>query len=419
MTVKWLENARQRELAAVLNSPVWTGPQRKTIEKMNQTWLLEGQRTATRKTKSRILRDYAQFLKKPFEEATRDDVKAYLAAVAARVTKGTLEGHKRVLKSFYRDLLRPEEPGHPHVVSWIRLTNPLKLGKRITYEDLIKPHEIVAMANAARHPRDRALIMLLYDSGMRIGELLGLRVKDIEFDQYGASANVTDGKTGARKVRLIHSIPDVQQWLSIHPDKAHPEMPLFVKLANRDQQPALLHDACRRILNDAANAAGIKKPIWAHLFRHSNYEEWADTLGEDLARVRYGWDRFSPMPSLYRHRHEKQVDEVMLAKAGIKPKESAETRSLATRTCIRCQTVNSPAAAHCTRCSLPLDTKKLLLIGEEFEALKKELPALLELVRKQEKETQDAQVSGEERSILHRRDLRHGLGGHLNARVGA
>ena len=48
---------------------------------------------------------------------------------------------------------------------------------------------------------------MLYDSGCRIGELLTLRVKDIEYDDYGIRLTV-NGKTGVRRVRTVGDKPN-------------------------------------------------------------------------------------------------------------------------------------------------------------------------------------------------------------------
>lgn len=48
--------------------------------------------------------------------------------------------------------------------------------------------------------------MTLYECGLRIGELLNLKLKNVEFDKYGAILTVHD-KTGRRRIRLIATVP--------------------------------------------------------------------------------------------------------------------------------------------------------------------------------------------------------------------
>lgn len=41
-------------------------------------------------------------------------------------------------------------------------------------------------AIAAENPRDKALISVLYESGCRIGEILSLKIRNVEFDNNGS-----------------------------------------------------------------------------------------------------------------------------------------------------------------------------------------------------------------------------------------
>jgi len=74
--------------------------------------------------------------------------------------------------------------------------------------------------------RNRALVHVLYESGARAGEILSLKVGDVQFDRLGATV-VVKGKTGMRRIRLIESVPDIQRWIAVHPNRNNPEAPLF------------------------------------------------------------------------------------------------------------------------------------------------------------------------------------------------
>jgi len=78
-------------------------------------------------------------------------------------------------------------------------------------DDLPSADDVQKLIDTATNARDKALISVLYESGCRIGELLTLRVKNVEFDDYGAVLHV-NGKTGPRRVRIIHSVLGLQTW---------------------------------------------------------------------------------------------------------------------------------------------------------------------------------------------------------------
>lgn len=145
----------------------------------------------------------SQFLKKDFPQITKEDLKELVRNIELKdYSEWTKAGYKITLKKFYQ-WLEDVRGGYPERVSWIK-TGVKKNRKKLT--NLPTQEEIEKMINAACTVRDKALISILYESGCRIGELLNVRLKDVEFDDYGAIILVK-GKTGPRRIRLISSVP--------------------------------------------------------------------------------------------------------------------------------------------------------------------------------------------------------------------
>ena len=78
--------------------------------------------------------------------------------------------------------------------------------------------------------------MLMWDSGVRISEITSLNIGHVQFDRYGAVIIVTR-KTGRRRLRLISSVPDLQQWMNLHPERSNANAPLFITLRNYGKSP--------------------------------------------------------------------------------------------------------------------------------------------------------------------------------------
>lgn len=55
-------------------------------------------------------------------------------------------------------------------------------------EELLTEEDVTKLIEAAQHPRDKALVFLLYESGCRIGELLNVKIKNVLFDRFRRSA---------------------------------------------------------------------------------------------------------------------------------------------------------------------------------------------------------------------------------------
>jgi integrase len=94
---------------------------------------------------------------------------------------------------------------------------------------MITEEEAMRMIKAASKPRDKAMLAFMFDSGCRIGELMNLRIKDIDFK--GEVAQVTlNGKTGMRRIPIINSGVYLSQWLAMHPARDEPDAMVFCSL---------------------------------------------------------------------------------------------------------------------------------------------------------------------------------------------
>ena len=120
---------------------------------------------------------------------------------------------------------------------------------------------------ATRYPtaaRNHALLYLTYVTGLRIGETLALRVKDVDLDLL--KVHVTQGKTGERMVPL----PDdpalartIARWLQIRETWPAGDL-LFI---TRSGEP-IRSSAVRRSMALYGTRSGIGH-VTPHMLRHS------------------------------------------------------------------------------------------------------------------------------------------------------
>ena len=135
------------------------------------------------------------------------------------------------------------------------------------------------MIKACHNVRDKAIISVLYESGTRVGEFLGMKIKNVQFDKYGAVI-VVHGKTGWRRIRLFSSVPHFSNWIEHHPLKDDPEAPLWIRLGSKNHCKPLSYEALRMLLRKIAKRAGIKKNVNPHNFRHSRATDLANWMTE-------------------------------------------------------------------------------------------------------------------------------------------
>ncbi|MBU1261542.1 tyrosine recombinase XerC [bacterium] len=125
--------------------------------------------------------DWLSFLeKKRIRSADHHNVREYLGILTEKgLSKRTLARKIACLKSFYKFLsIRGRGEKNPvEIISSPRL--PQRLPHFLQIEEIERLIE--ATGNDKFSLRDRAIIELLYSSGLRVSELSGLDIKDIDF----------------------------------------------------------------------------------------------------------------------------------------------------------------------------------------------------------------------------------------------
>jgi len=315
----------------------------------------------------------ANHIKKPFRKITRKDLIKFINSLEKmRSNRGSVyeEGSKLLLKSrikrFFKWLNGDEE--YPTLVKWMKTLKKNENHKLPS--DLLTVEEIKRMADASDNFRDKAIIMVAYESGARLGEIEKIKIKNVQFDKYGATILV-NGKTGGRRIRLIDSEPDLRHWINHHPFKDNPESPLWVNITNfRPNQygSPLGPFGIAAIIKRLGKRAKIKKRIHPHLLRHSRATHLANYLTEAQMKELFGWVQSSGMASIYVHLSGRDVDNALLKIHGLVEEEKKKEEDvLKPMKCPRCEEVNPATAKFCNRCSFTLDLKTGMQIDEKAD----------------------------------------------------
>lgn len=223
------------------------------------------------------LKVLAEHVDKPFDEMDKDDVKELVTWVHSRdYTDETIDTYKNVIKVFWK-WMKPSDDGEaPPETSWIELSN--SNGNRKLPKDLLTKEDIQKQIEAAKNPRDKALISLLYETGARIGEIIDLTVGDIEDRQHGKKV-VIDGKTGARRLPLVESVPHINNWLAKHPNPTK-EAPLWCKI----QQGGPTEHLNPHDVEDIREVHGIGRS-YAEKLNDAGIEDGTDLVSHDIDEV--------------------------------------------------------------------------------------------------------------------------------------
>jgi len=322
------------------------------------------------------LRRIYSILQKPFQEATREDIETVLQKIEKEnYSAWTKQNYRVILKRFYKWLRKSEQ--YPPEVSWIKTT--IKKSEEKIPDQLLTPEEVKKLVYSADNIRDKALIMLLYDSGARISEIGTLKTGSIIFQENYALVTL-QGKTGMRRIPLTISIPYLQNWITNHPSKEI-DAPLWVSLGSKNHLKPLSYSQIAKIIKKCAYKAGLKKRIHPHLFRHSRASELANHLTEAQMNIFFGWNQGSDMPRTYVHLSGRDIYDTILNIAGVKTERKNEEKKFESFKCPRCSQINQYEAKYCSRCGLILDIKEAVYKDETVNKMAKIIPVLTRILK--------------------------------------
>ena len=311
-----------------------------------------------------VMQDLAIMLKKDFSKASIEDIKELVRKMESRDWAAwTKVSYRAILKKFYK-WSKGNDEDYPPEVKWVKTTLKSQETRILSPQELITEKDIKKAIDICDHPRNKAFLSVLAESGCRIGELGTLQIKHIAFDKHGTVLTVT-GKTGPRRIRVINSTPYLATWLNCHPFKTNPEAPLWINVGATNHREAMKYSALAKILRDAFRSAGIKKRCNPHLFRHSRASLMANHLTEFQMNHYFGWTQGSDMPSTYVHLSGKDLDGAILKLNGLK-KEEVKPMQAQPIICPRCETINNTDSLYCSKCAAILDEKTAIVSQKEF-----------------------------------------------------
>jgi len=295
---------------------------------------LEAERNASPYTVRNYTRDLVGFLNflkekhilkedpRSLEEVDHQILRNYLSQLTRRgIFKTSIARKLSAIRSFYRYLMR----------EGILKSNPLegtsspKLDKRLP--SFLTIDEVSRLLKAPdlstpKGVRDRALMELIYASGLRVSELAGLNLEDV--DLLNREIRVW-GKGSKERVVLMGK--PAQRALTSYLNEARPKL-----LGNRKTSALFLNRNGERILKrrvqkiieEYARLAGIKKQVHPHTLRHTFATHLLDG-GADLRVVQelLGHSSLSST-QIYTHVTKSQARKVYLRAHPMAGKEGDE-----------------------------------------------------------------------------------------------
>lgn len=141
---------------------------------------------------------------------------------------------------------------------------------------VLSKQEVVKMINVTDNLKHKLMLQILYSSGLRVSELVNLRINDINF--YRKIITVREGKGKKDRVTIISSVvlENINKYLLEYQPLAY----LFESFVPSEK---INTRTVQKVVYTAAKNAGIKYNVGAHTLRHS----FATHLLEQGVGIRY------------------------------------------------------------------------------------------------------------------------------------
>jgi integrase/recombinase XerD len=200
--------------------------------------------------------------------AVEDDLNQYIVSLRTSGLKESTIARKVVaIRSLYAFLSK--ESGQKNIALEIDVPKiPKRLPKALSITEITSLIESTGLDGAGI--RDRALLELLYSSGARISEVIGLNVGDISYSEEGFATLLVRGKGGKDRIIPIGSFARkaLDDYLvRIRPTLAAKKASSTLFLNLRGGR--LSRQAAWNIVLTAAKKAGLERKVSPHALRHS------------------------------------------------------------------------------------------------------------------------------------------------------
>ena len=218
---------------------------------------LEGIAASTLQNYFYFLRKLSEHTHKQVRDITLNDLRMFLYVECEGIKPSTANTKVAYLQSFFKWMVDEEiiDKDPSRKLTQVRL--PKRLRNSLTIEEIEK------LRLACIDTRERALLELLFSTGCRLSEVVGINVEDLNYQEL--SIRVI-GK--GNKERIVY----FNTKAKVHIENYIKERPGYSEALFVTSKKPYKRVGCRGIqliINKIATRAGFDKSVFPHLFRHS------------------------------------------------------------------------------------------------------------------------------------------------------
>lgn len=280
----------------------------------------------------------------------------------------TLKEFKVSLNKFYGFL---DSTDRDELLDFMSVTISEKDKPKVKRSDLPGPEHVKEALTSLDKLRDRALIFLTWDSGARIGEVLNLKWKDIEFRENGLKVHIRESKSMQWEIFLGECQQTLREWKN-QSEFDDRENYVFVKIGSKDQEREgegnqLRYRAAKAVFDKLGRRLDSEVKTNPHAFRKARATYLA-SKGWNAAQLceQFGWNDFETA-EYYINLHKSDVETAMKDTLDIETEESDTRMSLAPSRCERCGELNPGHVNYCQECGDLISEEKELMLEQVKE----------------------------------------------------
>ena len=221
-------------------------------DRMIEEMKLRNFSAATQKTYLYAVTRLAKYYGKAPDQLSKEDIRAFLVhlLVERKLSPNGLTGYCSGLRFFYNETIGWDE--NKLFIPPRRKSSPLA--------EVFSPEEVVRLIRASRGLKQRVLLMTAYSAGLRVSELVSLKITDI--DPARMTLRVRQGKGGKDRYAILSEnlLVELRQYWK----RYRPAVWLF---PNRAKNGPLSRGEAWHIFRSTKRRAGLKKGRGLHSLR--------------------------------------------------------------------------------------------------------------------------------------------------------
>jgi integrase/recombinase XerD len=221
-----------------------------------------------------LFTSYTQSQGVKFDEIDSAFVEAFHIEIRKDLAPSSTNRVESTLRTFYKYVV--SEFGLPNpTLNLETMKIPRKLPKALSIDQIISMIEAADRPGISTSLRDRALLELLYGTGARVSELIGINVLDISSttnDGGEISTVKLRGKGGKERIVPLGSFATkalLDYQVRVRPTLIAKQKKADSALFLNTRGTRLSRQSAWQIVLDAATSVGLQEKVSPHVFRHS------------------------------------------------------------------------------------------------------------------------------------------------------